>query len=91
MAILSIEIPDDVARRLQPQVAEMTRLAMEEIALAGYRSGTLSQFQVQAMLGFGSTWETQEWLGSRGAVMRYGQADLDLDRQNLDRLLGPSG
>ena len=62
--------------------------AAEQSALGGYLNGTLSRFQVQRLLGFDNRWDTENWLGDRGASMQYTLADLDLDRANLDCLLG---
>lgn len=98
----TLTIPDDTYRRLAEQAAGLRltvealldRLAadgpaaVERLVLAGYRDGTLSRYQVQRLLGFDNRWDTEEWLGSRGAVMQYSLADLDQDRATLDRVLG---
>ena len=64
--------------------------AAEQSARDGYLAGALSRYQVQQMLGFDNRWDTENWLGDRGASVQYTLADLDLDRANLDRLLGPA-
>lgn len=85
---LTLDIPDDIAARLRAAHGDdITRSALEHIALTGYTEGTLSRFQVQRLLGFDNRWDTENWLGSRGASMQYTAADLELDRANLDRLL----
>jgi len=85
---LAIDIPDDIAAHLWAQSDDLARGAVEQIALGGYLAGTLSRFQVQRLLGFDNRWETEDWLGSRGAAMQYSIDELELDRTNLDRLLG---
>jgi len=86
---LAITIPDDIATHLRAvQGGDLERTAIERIALAGYLDGTLSRFQVQRLLGFANRWETEDWLGSRGAAMQYTAAELDRDRVNLDLVLG---
>ena len=86
---LTLDIPDDIAARLRAaHGGDLARSTVERIALAGYLDGTLSRFQVQRLLGFDNRWDTEEWLGSRGATAQYTTADLDLDRANLDRILG---
>ena len=62
---------------------------MEALAIQGYRSNKLSRFAVQTILGFDNLWDTEEWLGDHGVVSNYSLADLEADRQTLDRLLGP--
>lgn len=87
---LTLDIPDDIAERLRAANGDLNRSAVERIALAGYLDGTLSRYQVQRLLGFDNRWDAEEWLGSRGAALQYSNADLDQDRTNLDKLLGPA-
>jgi hypothetical protein len=69
------ETPND-ARRL-----------VEHAAVDGYHSNRLSRGQVRKMLGF--TWsETGEFLAHHNCERHYDIAELEKDRQNLDRLLG---
>ncbi len=84
----TLDIPDDIAARLQAVDGDdLARSAVEHIALTGYTEGKLSRFHVQRLLGFDNRWDTENWLGSRGASMQYTTADLELDRTNLDRIL----
>ena len=88
---LTLDIPDDIADRLRAALGgDLSRSAVERIALAGYLDGTLSRDQVQRLLGFDNRWDAEEWLGARGAAVQYAAADLDQDRASLDRLLGPA-
>jgi hypothetical protein len=87
---VTIHIPDEFVSSLcEAHGADLSRAAIEQLALEGYRSQKLSQFQVQQLLGFDSRWETEQWLGQRGACLNYGLEDLDSDRETLDRILGP--
>jgi hypothetical protein len=86
--LLTIDIPDDIATRLgDGHSGDVARSTLEKLALAGYLDGTLSRYQVQRLLAFDNRWETEEWLGSRGAAMRYSIDELETDRRNLDRVL----
>ena len=64
------------------------RAALELRALNGYKSGTLSEYEVQVMLGFSSRFETQNWLGRNGVHMQYSLEDLEADRKTMDELRG---
>lgn len=87
--ILTLNIPDDIASRLGvAHKGDVARSMVEKLALAGYQDGTLSRFQVQRLLGFDNRWDTEEWLGSRGARMQYSMEELETDRRNLDLVLG---
>lgn len=85
---LTINIPDDIANRLGiGHNGDAARSTLEKLALAGYQDGTLSRFQVQRLLGFDNRWDTEDWLGTRGATMQYTIDELETDRRNLDRVL----
>jgi len=88
LMLLTLNIPDDIANRLGvAHCGDVARSTVEKLALAGYQDGTLSRFQVQRLLGFDNRWDTEEWLGSRGATMQYSADDLETDRKNLNRIL----
>lgn len=86
----TIQISEAVADHLRiTQGEDLARAAVEQIALAGYLTGTLSRYRVQCLLGFDNRWDAEEWLGRRGACVQYSAADLETDRANLNHLLGP--
>jgi len=86
---LTIDIPDDIAKHMRStHGGDLERSAIEQLAIAGYNAGTLSRYQVQRLLGFDNRWDTEEWLGSRGASMQYSITELEQDRINLDKVLG---
>ena len=66
----------------------LNRLALEAMAIEGYRTGKLSRFEVQTLLGFGDRWETEDWLASKGVHWNYDVDDLEADRRTLDQALG---
>jgi hypothetical protein len=49
---VQLQIPDDVARVIQNQQPDLSRAALEALALEGYRSGRLSEGQVRRMPTF---------------------------------------
>jgi predicted HTH domain antitoxin len=53
----------------------------------GYRTGALSRYEVQRLLGHDSRWETEAWLGERGVDVSYSSDDLEEDRKTLRRVL----
>lgn len=84
---LTLDIPDDLAAALRAiHGDDLGRAALEGLALEGYRSGRLTAFQVQKLLGFGGRIETQEWLGRMGANESYSLDDLEADRRTLGGL-----
>ncbi|MCS6805137.1 MAG: UPF0175 family protein [Acidobacteriota bacterium] len=86
MTNIAIELPEDIMRQLETQWPDLPRRVVEAIAVEGYRSGVLTRGQVQQMLNL-SYWETEAFLKERGAYLPYTEADLEQDREALDRVL----
>jgi predicted HTH domain antitoxin len=74
-----LHVPDDIAERLLTRCTDVSRLALEALALEGYREHTLTLFQVSEMLGL-SRVETEDFLG-RHAVPLCDISEADLDRE----------
>jgi predicted HTH domain antitoxin len=85
MTRIAVELPEDIAKRLETAWRDVSRGALEAIALEGYRDGTLSREQVGRILAL-SFWETEAFLKERQAYLAYDEEDLEQDRRDLDRL-----
>jgi len=85
MMRIAVELPEDIAKRLETAWRDVSRGALEAIALEGYRDGTLSREQVGRILAL-SFWETEAFLKERQAYLAYDEEDLEQDRRDLDRL-----
>jgi hypothetical protein len=59
---VTLHIPDAVAKRLSAGGGDVSRRALEAVALEGYREQTLTLYQVSDMLGF-SRVETEDFSG----------------------------
>ena len=75
---VTLHIPDDVAQRLAAG-GDVSRRALEALALQGYREQSLTLYQVSEMLGL-SRVETEDFLG-RHQVPLSTIAEADLDRE----------
>jgi hypothetical protein len=76
---VTLHIPDEVAKQLDPQGGDLSRRALEALAIDGYRKQILGVYQVSQMLGLTRT-ETEDFLGHNQVPL----ADLtaaDLDRE----------
>jgi predicted HTH domain antitoxin len=74
---VTICIPDEVARQLCGADGDISRRALEALALEGYREQTVSLYQVSQMLGL-SRIETEDFLGQHQVpIARIEEADLD--------------
>jgi predicted HTH domain antitoxin len=77
-----VELPNDLIQRPNP-----AREALEALAIAGFRAGTLTAFQAAQLLEFGSRFEFERFLKERGIDdQAYSVADLDEDMKTLRKL-----
>lgn len=79
---IEITIPDELFAENQ---TNLSRIVLEEIAVSGYRSNSLSTAQIRQLLGFTSRFETEEFLHSKNAF-GYTKEDLQDDLQTLKDL-----
>jgi hypothetical protein len=88
MRQVAMELPDDVARRLEVGGRDLSRRALEGLALDAYRSGEITAAQVQQMLRLSSRWEVEAFPKERQAYLPYTEADLEA---TCARSVGPEG
>jgi predicted HTH domain antitoxin len=74
-----LNIPDEVARQLVPEGGDLSRRALEALAIDGYRKQALSLFQIGQMLGL-TRIDTEDLLG-RNQVPLADLTPADLDRE----------
>jgi predicted HTH domain antitoxin len=75
---VTLHIPDEVAKQLAPEGADLSRKVLEALAIDGYRKQTLSLYQIGQMLGL-TRIEAEDFLACNQVPL----ADLtvaDLDR-----------
>lgn len=79
--IISVEVPDPIARQMRLDDAQGGRRALEMFAIEGYRSGQLSRGQVSELLAL-SLWETESFLKQHhcGLGLTFEEYERDLER-----------
>ena len=90
---ITLNIPDDLARQVAPEGKDPARVALEALALEGYRTELLSESALRQMLGFQTRMEVHAFLKQHGVYLRYDVSDLQQDRataQQVRRKLGGS-
>jgi len=83
---IALEIPDSVPHVSAPDQGP-ARAAVEAMALDGYRSGTLSEFDLRELLGFTTPMQVHGFLKEHGVHLQYSLADLEHDIQESDRIV----
>ena len=78
---ITVQIPDDLLDQPNPG-----RFMLESLAIEGYRSGALSQFELTKLLGF-SRFETDGFLKKHQVMENaYGVDDLACDLMSLSKI-----
>jgi predicted HTH domain antitoxin len=86
---VTVQIPAEIARQYGPDPEQIARHLLEQAAVEGYRMRHISRGQVAQMLRM--DWaETEEFLARHRCDRHYDLEDLEADRQNLDKILGPT-
>jgi hypothetical protein len=83
---LTVILPDDIATRLAADGADLPRRALEALAAEEYRAGRLTKPDLRQLLGFETGHEIDGFLKAHEVFESYTLADLDRERQVLDRL-----
>lgn len=76
---IKLDLPEDIARELSARGGDLSRAALESLALEGYRAGHLSEEQVRRMLGFDSRFQVHAFLKQHQTHLTYTEADLEHD------------
>ena len=66
---LNVEIPDDFAGRFTATGDDLSRRALELLALGEYKNGHLTETELQKRLGFGTRYKLDGFLKSHGVLI----------------------
>jgi len=84
---VSLDFPLDVEEKVRQQTPNLAADVKEAYALELFRRGKLSHYELSRVLGLDRV-ETDAWLKRRQVFEgSLGMADLELDRQTLDRVM----
>lgn len=83
---LTVEIPDDIASRLAEAGGDLSRRALESLALEEFKSGHLTEPELLRLLGFGTRWQLDGFLKAHGIYDEYTLEDFERERQALKGL-----
>jgi predicted HTH domain antitoxin len=87
--VVTLELPDSIAQALAvPGGADLSRKALEALAIEGFREKKLSQYQVGQLLGL-SRIEAEDLLAHHADLYDYDPADLPAEAQRLAAFTPP--
>ena len=78
---ITLDIPDQLAAQLASGSKDLSREALEALALEGYRTERLSESEIRQLLGFETRMEVHAFLKDHGAYLHYSLDDMERDRK----------
>jgi hypothetical protein len=82
---LSLDIPDDVARRLSATGGDLSRRALEALVAEEYKQGHLTKPDLRRLLGFETGDQIDAFLKAHDVWIDYTIEDLERERAGLRR------
>lgn len=83
--LVTMEIPDDIARSITEQGGDLSRRALEGFALEELRAGRITEVQLCEMLGLARI-EKDGFLKAHGIYEEYTLEDFEEERRALKEL-----
>lgn len=80
-----VHIPDDLAARLGAE-GDLSRRALEGLALAAYNRGDIGKTDLRRLLGFSTRYELDGFLKAHGVWTDYTVEDFQHKREDVRRL-----
>lgn len=81
---ISISVPEEMMSRLQASWGNLSRRALEALAVEAYRDEVLSAAEVGKLLGHTSRNETDAFLHAKKAYLHYTEEDLTSDLEKSE-------
>ena len=82
---ITLELPEDIAQGLGSRWKDLTRAALESLALEAYRSHALTAAQLRRLLGFGTRLQLDDFLKEH-EVYDFAVEDFKQDCETLRQL-----
>ncbi|MBD2777393.1 UPF0175 family protein [Iningainema tapete] len=80
---ITIEIPDEIAQRLDQAWGSLSRRLLEIVVADAYRCGEISTAEVRRILQLPTRMETHAFLKRMGVYLNYDEVELEQDLQTL--------
>ena len=84
--IVTVQIPDDLAMRLTAAGGDLSRRALEALAVEEYKHNRLTESELQRLLGIETSFQLDEFLKTHEVWIEYTTEDAERERRSLERL-----
>lgn len=85
---ITVEIPDEIAQRLDQNRGSLSRRLLEVIVADAYNCGKVNTAEVRQILNLSSRLETHAFLKRMDVYLNYDEAELEQDLQTLQEFRG---
>jgi hypothetical protein len=82
-----VQIPDDLAQRLTAAGGDLSRRALEALAVEEYKHDRLTKPELQRLLGIETSFQLDEFLKAHDVWIEYTMEDAERERKSLERVL----
>ena len=82
---ITVEIPDEIAQRLNQTSGSLSRRLLEVIIADAYHCGKVNTAEVGQILNLPSRLETHAFLKRMGVYLNYDEAELEQDIQTFKK------
>jgi hypothetical protein len=83
---VTVQIPDELAYRMGASARDLSRRALEALAIEEFKSGRINKPELRRLLGFGTRYQLDGFLKSHDFYEEYTMEDFELDRDALKQL-----
>ena len=83
---VTLEIPDDLAKRLAAGGGDLSRRALEALAADEYKHDRLTKPELQRLLGIETSFQLDEFLKAHDVWIEYTTKDAERERRSLEHL-----
>jgi hypothetical protein len=83
---VTVQIPDDLANRMTGTGADLSRRALEALALEEFKQGRLTARDLRRMLSFETRYELDGFLKAHQVFDDYEISDFERERETLRSL-----
>ena len=83
---VSLDLPDDVVRQLGEEGQDLSRAALEALAIDAYRMDRITAHQLGQWLDIPSRYELDGFLKHHGVPLEYSMDDFERERETSARL-----
>ena len=83
---LTVQIPDDLATRMSASGGDLSRRALEALALEEFKGGHITKPELRRLLGFESRYQLDGFLKAHDVYEDYTMEDLEQELEALRSL-----